>query len=108
MVMLADKTRVAGTRFDKRRRLTEEDKADIRSDYERGEGIRAIARCYGVSRRLIQFVLFPERLEQNLLCRAKRGGSRAYYDKDKQCEYMRKCRAHKKDLLERGLVEVVQ
>lgn len=55
MVALADRTRVAGTRFDNRRRLTEEDKADIRSDYERGEGIRAIARCYGVSKRLIQF-----------------------------------------------------
>jgi len=48
---------------DKRVKLTEKERADIRARYRDGEDIRAIARVYAAkcSRRLIQIVLFPER-----------------------------------------------
>ena len=48
---------------DRRVKLTEKDRDDIRRRYKAGEGIRAIARVYEdkCSRRTVQFVLFPER-----------------------------------------------
>lgn len=70
-----------GTNYDRRRRLTEEDREDIKRDHAAGDSIHAIARCYGVSRRLVQFILYPERHEENKARREARGGSRAYYDK---------------------------
>lgn len=61
-------------------------------------GVREIAREYGVDKRLIQFIAYPERLEQNKKLRALRGGSKKYYDKDKNTEYMRKHRIYKHEL----------
>ena len=45
--------------------------------------IHAIARLYGVSKRLIQFVIFPDRAEKNKELRAVRGGSKRYYDRER-------------------------
>jgi hypothetical protein len=53
-------------RFDRRVKLTEDDKQNIISLYTvNGWGVREIARWYEgkCSRRLIQFILFPERAE---------------------------------------------
>ena len=53
-------------RFDRRVKLTDEDKEAIRGlYYQLGAGIREIAREYEgkCSRRMIQFILFPERAE---------------------------------------------
>lgn len=61
-------------------------------------GIRELAREYGVDKRLIQFIVYPERKEQNLKRRTERGGWKKYYDKDKNTEYMRKHRIHKHEL----------
>ncbi len=61
-------------------------------------GVREIAREYGVDKRLIQFIVWPERKEQNLKRRAERGGWKKYYDKDKNTEYMRRHRIHKHEL----------
>lgn len=105
MVSIADEVRVAGTKYDRRRRLTEEDREDIKRDHAAGDSIHAIARCYGVSRRLVQFILYPERHEENKARRRARGGSRAYYDREKNTEAARRCRAHKKELYDKKLVE---
>lgn len=105
MVSIADEVRVVGTKYDRRRRLTEEDREDIKRDHAAGDSIHAIARCYGVSRRLVQFILYPERHEENKARRRARGGSRAYYDREKNTGYMRRCRAHKKELYDKKLIE---
>lgn len=107
MVSIADEIRVAGTKYDRRRRLTEEDREDIKRDYAAGDSVHAIARCYGVSRRLVQFILYPERQEENKARRTARGGSRAYYDRSKHAAAMRRCRGHKKDLYDKRLIEKV-
>lgn len=82
---------------DRRRHLTEEDKEDIKMfHYDFGLGIREISRLYEnkCSRRMIQFVLFPERLEK-----VKSYYSwKKYYTKKKRAEYMRKYRKHCKEL----------
>jgi len=82
---------------DRRRKLTDEDRETIKSLYKLGFGIREIARIFEkkCSRRLIQFILFPERLKRL----AKQRDWRDYYDRDKHREYMRNHRKYKKEVL---------
>lgn len=96
----SEKIKIAGTKHDKRIKLSETDKEEIRELV--GMPIREIARLYGVDKRLIQFILYPERLVKNKLDRANRGGSAAYYDKDKQRDYMKKHRRYKQELYVKG------
>lgn len=79
---------------DKRIKLTDLQRDEIAA--RRRESIHALAREYGVSRRLIQFIQYPERLEANLIKRQERSGSALYYDKEKHREAMRSHRKHKK------------
>lgn len=54
-----------GTIYDRRRRLTEEQKEDIRALREvDGLSTYRLAEMFGVSRRTIDFVLNPDRLEK--------------------------------------------
>jgi hypothetical protein len=64
----------------------------------------SVAIGYGVSRRTIQFIWFPEQLIENKKRRAERGGSKQYYDKDKHNLAMKEHRAYKRDLIKKGLV----
>lgn len=103
MPYISEKIRIAGTKNDRRVKLTEQDKADILE--LTGMSIRGIARMYGVDKRLVQFILYPERKAKNLLDRKNRGGSMAYYDKDKQKEYMKKHRHYKHELYKKGEIK---
>lgn len=100
-----DKVAINNEKLDKRVKLTVADKEQIKSEYESGSiSINALSRKYSVSKRLIQFTLFPERKEkakQDFLKRQKDG---RYYDKDKHKEYMKKHREYKKDLDNKGLL----
>lgn len=92
----SEQIKIQHTKYDARIKLTEQDRQDIRelvglSNYE-------LARMYGVSKRLIQFIKHPERLQKNIQDRAIRGGSKIYYDKDKQREYIKKHRRRKQQL----------
>ena len=83
---------------DKRRKLTDDDVHYIHTAYADGVSIRAIARAVGVSRRLVQFTLFPERKDANLQARHDRGGTMIYYDKDKHKAAMARHREHKRNV----------
>ena len=91
-----------GKEHDRRRKLTDEDREEIQNMHKSGVSIRAIAREYEgkCSRRLIQFVLFPERK----LVSNYPGHWKKYYDTDKQREYMQSHRKYKKELLDKGLI----
>lgn len=104
MVSIVDNMRV-GAVYDKRRRLSDDDREDIRRDAAAGDSLRMIARRYGVSRRLVQFILYPERLEENRQRLAARGGWRQYYSKEKHREYMREHRKYKKELYRKELIK---
>lgn len=89
--------------YDARRKLTDEERREIVKLYteERDEwSMRRLAARFGVSRRLIQFTIYPERHAENLKRRAERGGYKT--DTARQTEYMRRHRAHKKKLMEEG------
>lgn len=86
--------------LDRRVRLSDEQKADIVALYKRGEPIRAIARAYEgtCSRRLVQFVIFPERRERaSAIFKQNRKGGK-YYNKDKWRLQMRSHRRYKQSI----------
>lgn len=67
--------------------------------YNRGASINGIARMYKVNKRLIQFLLFPERKELNLQHRRDRGGTKIYYNKEYHAAKMREHRRYKNQTL---------
>lgn len=56
---------------------------------------RALARRFQVSRRLICFVLFPDKLQKNIEDRNARGGSKIYYEKESHNEAVNNYRRFK-------------
>ena len=101
-----EKKVLAKPELDKRRKLTDEDKEMIKGEYKTGLiSINGLARKYGVSKRTIQFTLFPERLERNKELYKERRKDGRYYDKDKHREYMKGHRRRKKELDEQGLLK---
>jgi hypothetical protein len=90
--------------YDRRIKIPIKEYPAIIARYKSGEFIRAIARAYKVDKRLIQFILFPERKEKNIADRKATGGSKQYYNKDKWREVMREHRAYKKSLINRGVI----
>ena len=84
---------------DRRRKLDDSDKRLIVSLYKLGDtSQRKLARDFGVSRRLVQFILDPAKQRANYQARQLAGGSAQYYDKDKNTEAMRTHRAYKQTL----------
>ena len=96
----SEKMVIAGTKHDRRIKLTEEQKREIKSLYAEGTiGCLALAKKFGVSKRLIQFVIHPEKLDKSKerLKEAKRNG---LYKPDKKAwaETMREHRKYKQQL----------
>ena len=100
----SEKIKIEGTKYDRRTKLTKEEKKEI---YENALGLsqRALASKYGVSRRTIQFILDPEKLKENLKRRKERGGSKKYYNKEEWAETMKDHRKHKQSLYKKGLIK---
>lgn len=61
----------------------------------KGKQGKELAKMFHVSQTLICFILHPKKHEKNLKQRAKAGGSKKYYNKDKHREYVYKSRAYK-------------
>jgi IS30 family transposase len=81
---------------DARRHITKEDKAYIQKLHKEGQPIREIARIFEgrVSRRSIQFILFPERLAQVKARQIEVKRWEAHNGTDERREVMRKYRKH--------------
>lgn len=98
-----EKTPINNPKNDRRVKLTDEDRENIRKEYAEGEiSQRGLAKKYNVSRRLIQFVLDPEKAEAARRQYAERRKDGRYYDKEKHREYVKEHRQHKKMLFEKG------
>ncbi len=63
--------------------------------WENGMSITGVARLFRVNKRLIQFLFFPERQAKNLDDRDKRGGTMAYYNREKHAENTKEHRNYK-------------
>lgn len=94
-----------GTRFDRRIKLTPDDKAEIRKQYLEGNvSQRELARIWGVDRRLIVFSIYPERYEHHKAMAKIRCKDGRYYNREKHAERISKIRAYKKQLLAEGKI----
>ena len=89
---------------DRRVKLTNADKADIKKLYATGMAIRAIARKYEgkCSRRLIGMVLFPGRRKRVAMLHKELRKDGRYYDRRKHTISIRKHHHHKQRLYLKG------
>ena len=101
----SEKIKIEGTKHDKRRKLTEEQKKTIREN-KLGLSQRKLATMYKVSRRTIQFILDPKKLEENKKRREERGGWKQYYKKENNTAAVRKTRRHKQILFNAGEINL--
>jgi hypothetical protein len=82
--------------LDRRVKLTEEDKRTIRTLYRDGYSIRTITKTLKkCSRRMIQFILFPERLKHNSELYKVRRKDKRYYDKNRHRQAIKATRRYK-------------
>lgn len=88
---------------DNRIKIEKDEYPVIRARYASGERIRALAREYNVHKRLIEFILFPERRQKNLADREARGGWKQYYSTERNRAYQKTCRHHRREIF--GLVQ---
>lgn len=85
-----------GDQFLKRNvKLIDCQKAMIHWHHKNGMSITSIGKLFRVNKRMIQFVLFPERHARNLELRKQRGGSKIYYDREKNNKAQREHKAYK-------------
>lgn len=89
--------------MDRRTKLLPCQKEMVLHYHNIGYSQRAVAKMFNVSRRLIIFIIHPERLKKNLEARRDRGGHKAYYDKNKHKNYMKTHRKYKHNLLKQTL-----
>lgn len=97
----SEKIKIENTRHDRRVKLSPKQKDEILN--LRGlVSQRECAQMYGVSRRTIVFIWFPERKIENLQRRQERGGWKQYYDTAKNREAIKNTRRYKQELYLKG------
>lgn len=93
----SEKILIAGSEYDKRKKISEEMRMDILSE----KGVlsqRVTARKYGVSRRSVVFIWYPERLVHAKELYKERRLDGRYYNKEKQRKAMQNLRRRKQKL----------
>lgn len=92
-------------KYDRRVKLTNEQKEIIRHRYQTEDtSYNKLAVEYGVSKRLISFIIHPEKEKisrEQMKLRQKDG---RYYDKDKHAKYVREYRKYKDMLYKKGKI----
>lgn len=83
---------------DRRIKLTDEQREDIRAN-PHGMSKRGLARHFNISRRLIDFIQNPEKVEANKQLRKERGGWKQYYNKEEHRETIKEHRQYKQKII---------
>lgn len=96
----AEKIKICGTQYDRRRKLSEDQKEYIRRLREEEHlSQRKLAAMFGVSRRLITFIISPEKEAQNRDSFIKRKAEGRYkYSKEEWAQTIREHRQYKHKL----------
>ena len=91
---------------DKRVKLLPCQKLAVKTMFATGQhSITGLAKLWKVSKRLIQFILFPERQQKNLQDRDSRGGSKQYYSTEYNTKVKKEHRHYKQELYLKGELE---
>ena len=105
----SEKLKIANESLDRRVKLTKAQRKEIVEEYATGTtSQRKLATKYKVSRRLIQFILDPDKKKRDLERRAARGGSKQYYDREKNNVYNKTHRDYKQKLYKKGLLDMIE
>ena len=99
MPFKTDKHNIESPFLDKRCKMLPCQKERMIRLNQEGMSQRKLASMFNVSRRLVQFILDPEKQKKNVEVREARGGSMQYYDKQKHTDSMRKYRRRKYQIL---------
>jgi DNA-binding XRE family transcriptional regulator len=106
MPRLSDTIPIKNEKLDRRVKLTSEDKELVKWLREEEQiSYQKLANRFGVSKRLIIFICKPESKIKDLENRAKRGGSKIYYNTENHRQSMKEHRDYKKDLFSQGLIK---
>lgn len=101
----SDSLAINNRKYDRRIKLTDKEREKIRKEYqEEDTSYNKLAKKYGVSKRLIQFVVNPEKAEIAKKQYSERRRDGRYYDKEKHSEYIKNHRNYKKKLFEEGII----
>ena len=79
MPRISDTIAIKVPELKRSRKLSDSDKLMIKTLHETGTSIHSLSRLFEVNRRLIQFILFPDRHQRCIELRQARGGSKIYY-----------------------------
>lgn len=103
----SEKIKIAGTNYDRREKLTEAQRAEIRERYENeGLSTRRLAAAYGVSRRLITFVLDPDKYNRaREQFKERRKDGRYKPSPEEWADTIREHRNYKNELYKKGLIK---
>lgn len=100
----SEKIKIVGTKYDRRVKLSPERREELRQD--KGQlSQRAAARKYGVSRRLVQFIWYPERLEEQKRAYKERRKDGRYYKQEQWAEIIKDHRKWKQKLYLEGKIK---
>ena len=99
MPRISDSIPINNPKLDRRVKLQPEQKKEILTKGA-GYGIRKLAREYGVDKRLIQFIFYPERITAS----RKNRDWRRYYTKESNATSQREHRHYKSQLYKAGLL----
>lgn len=99
---------ISGTRYDRRQKLTPEQRAEIFHRYHTEKvSQRQLAREYGVSRRLVTFIVNPENEKRNRELLNERKAKGLYKpDRKKHAEIIREHRRYKQKLYKEGKIQL--
>jgi hypothetical protein len=99
-----DRVTIVGTKYDKRAKLTADEKEEIKRLYEHdGFKNKDLAKMFEVSAALITFVCNPGKSKEYYNKRKAAGKIKKYKSNTiERTEYLRKLRAFKRDLLNKG------
>lgn len=103
MPYITDQIKLNDPFLDKRTKLIPCQKEMIVRLHQEGWSQRKLAERFNVSRRMIQFVIDPQKMEKNYQKRLENGGSPKYYNREKHTMSIRKHRRYKYDALKESI-----
>ena len=105
MPYVSEKIRIDNTMLDRRRKLTEEQKEEIRRIYATGVcGTRPLARQFGVSKKTIQIIVNPDIAERAKQYNKEHWKKYQVYGKEK-ADIIREHRRYKQQLYLEGKIK---
>ena len=99
----SDSVAIKNKSLDRRVKLTDEERIEIADTYKSGgTSYNKLAVEYGVSKRLIMFIVNPDKYEvaKNQFSERQKDGR--YYDREKHNKAVKKHRDYKKELFSKG------